>query len=77
MESDPMQNLAALLNAAANTIDREDVPQTAEDTADFVDGARWATGQLRQFAVELTEEYMALRDDEFANAVRAALKSLR
>lgn len=44
--------LADLLRGAADRIDAEDLPQTAEDTADFCDGARWATAQLRQIADE-------------------------
>lgn len=44
--------LVDVLRNAADRIDAEDVPQTAGDTADFVDGARWATGQLRAIAGE-------------------------
>ncbi|MGY5634212.1 hypothetical protein ACW7N6_38375 [Streptomyces sp. UC1A3] len=46
------QTLPDVLRGAADRIDAEDVPQTAEDTADFVDGVRWATGQLRAIAGE-------------------------
>lgn len=44
--------LPDVLRGAADRIDSEDVPQTAQDTADFIDGARWATGQLRAIAAE-------------------------
>lgn len=44
--------LTEILRNAANRIDAEDLPQTAEDTANFCDGARWATAQLRQIADE-------------------------
>jgi hypothetical protein len=46
------QTLPDVLRGAADRIDAEDVPQTAEDTADFCDGARWATAQLRAIAGE-------------------------
>lgn len=45
--------LPDILRGAADRIDAEDLPQTAEDTADFHDGARWATAQLRAVAGEV------------------------
>lgn len=48
----PSEALADILRSIADRIDAEDLPQTAEDTADFSDGARWATAQLRQIADE-------------------------
>lgn len=44
--------LPDVLRGAADRIDAEDVPQNAQDTADFIDGARWATGRLRAIAAE-------------------------
>ena len=43
--------LSDILRGAADRIDAEDLPQTAEDVADFCDGARWATAQLRRIGV--------------------------
>lgn len=48
----PRTTLADILRGTADRIDAEDLPQTAEDVADFCDGARWATAQLRQIAGE-------------------------
>lgn len=48
--------LADILSGAADRIDAEDLPQTAEDVADFCDGARWATAQLRRIAGEANAE---------------------
>lgn len=56
MSDEQRMTLADILRGAADRIDAEDVPQTAEDVADFVDGARWATAQLRQIAVEADAE---------------------
>lgn len=49
-------SLADTLRGTADRIDAEDLPQTAEDTAVFCDGARWATAQLRQIAEEASAE---------------------
>lgn len=55
--------IADLLNNAADRVDQTDVPQTAEDTADFVDGVRWATNQVRQLAEETKAEDPGWRPD--------------
>lgn len=52
----PRTTLADILRGTADRIDAEDLPQTAEDVADFCDGARWATAQLRRIADEAGAE---------------------
>lgn len=52
MSTEQHPALADILRGTADRIDAEDLPQTAEDTADFCDGARWATAQLRRIADE-------------------------
>lgn len=107
--------LVDVLRGTADRIDAEDLPQTAEDVADFCDGARWATAQLRQiadeanaepagdatpdwlvdlarryatalnsaeravlrYALELAEDRMLSRGNEFAAVDFAALESLK
>lgn len=46
---------AEVLREAARWVDNEDLPQTADDVADFCDGARWATSQLRSMADQTGE----------------------
>lgn len=52
MSTEQHPALADILRGTADRIDAEDLPQTAEDMADFCDGVRWATAQLRQIADE-------------------------
>lgn len=55
--------VAVILRHTADLVDREDLPQTSEDTAIFCDGARWATAQVRQIAEQVTAEDPAWRPD--------------
>jgi len=57
--------VASILRHTANTVDLEDLPQTAEDTADFCDGARWATAKVRKIADEVAADNPDWRPDGF------------
>lgn len=58
--------VAAVLRHTADLVDREDLPQTAGDTADFHDGARWATAEVRRIADQVTSEDPEWRPDGLA-----------
>jgi hypothetical protein len=58
-----MEATAGILRHTADLVDREDLPQTAEDTSDFHDGARWATAEVRRIADAVTAEGPAWRPD--------------
>lgn len=54
---------AAILRHTSDLVDRTDLPQTAENTDDFCDGARWATAEVRRIADAVTAEDPAWRPD--------------
>lgn len=55
--------VAEILRHTAGLVDQVDLPQTAEDTADFCDGARWATAEMRRIADAVTFEDPEWRPD--------------
>lgn len=60
-----MDSVARILRHTAGLVNGEDLPQTAKDTADFCDGARWATAQVRRIADRVTAEDPGWRPDGF------------
>ncbi|MFD8226867.1 hypothetical protein ACFV16_22145 [Streptomyces massasporeus] len=72
-EADAVDLVSRILHCTADLVDSEDLPQTANDTADFSDGARWATAEVRRLAGEVTSEDAAWRPtglDELAQQIR-------
>lgn len=62
-DADRVAAVAAILRHTADLVDQADLPQTAEDTADFHDGARWATAEVRRIAGEVTADDPGWRPD--------------
>jgi hypothetical protein len=72
-DSDSVGLVSQILRRTADLVDSEDLPQTANDTADFCDGARWATAEVRRIADAVTAEDPAWRPtslDELAQQIR-------
>lgn len=62
-DTDHVGAAADILRRTADLVDSEDLPQTADDTADFNDGARWATAEVRRIADAVTSEDPGWRPD--------------
>lgn len=71
MDADQNAGLTDLLRYAAERIDREDLPQTSEDTSVFSDGARWATARLREIAGEVGHPADGWNDERLTALVNA------
>lgn len=72
-DADSVGLVSDILNRTADLVDGEDLPQTAKDTADFCDGARWATAEVRRLANEVTAEDPGWRPsvlDELAQRIQ-------
>jgi hypothetical protein len=73
-DADSVGLVSRILHRTAELVDSEDLPQTAGSTADFCEGARWATAEVRRIADEVTVEDPAWRPtglDELAQQIRA------
>jgi hypothetical protein len=64
-DAERMRAVAGILRRAAHMVNQEDLPQTVVDTADFCDGARWATTEMRRIADQVIAEDPEWRPDGF------------
>lgn len=77
MTTEQRAGLTDLLRYAAERTDREDIPQTSEDTSVFFDGARWATARLRAIADEVGSPADGWNDERLTALVNACHDEVR
>lgn len=85
-DAERMAAAAGILRRTADLVDREDLPQTAEDPGLRPDGfTELAAGlgptdaerAMLRYALELVDDRIASEGDEFTDADRAAVESLK